>query len=229
MLIIASFLIRRFRSVFLLFALSLWFISTTPGKDLMLSYLEDIKTNNSKAEAVVVLAGGSNPSDVIKTYPDAFKRLIYGIMLAKRYNIPLIFSGGGLKYSESEQAKRDIENITNTCGCHIKVYFEAKSLDTYQNAKYTAKLFDRLGLKKEIFLITSAYHQKRADILFRYFGFVVHPMPVGFFKEDTGYIVWDFFPQMGNFYKSYKAIHEYVGIFSLYLRGIPAFSLSEQQ
>ncbi|AEA33237.1 protein of unknown function DUF218 [Hippea maritima DSM 10411] len=226
-LITASFLVKRFRWFFMVSAFVLWFISTTPGKNLLLSYLEDIKTSSDTASAVVVLSGGSNPYDRIKTYPEAFKRLMYGILLAKRYNIPLIFSGGGLKYNDSAQAKNDIEIIAKICNCKIKIYFENKSLNTYQNAKYTSKFFEKMKIKKDIFIVTSAYHQKRANILFRYFGFRVHSRPVNFFKERGSYVFWDFLPQMGNFYKSYKAIHEYIGIFSLYLRGIPAFSLLE--
>jgi uncharacterized SAM-binding protein YcdF (DUF218 family) len=44
-------------------------------------------------------------------------------------------------------------------------------------SKFTAKLFEKLHLKKEIFLVTSAYHMKRSIKLFKYFGFKLIPKP----------------------------------------------------
>nr|WP_236617395.1 YdcF family protein [Lebetimonas sp. JS032] len=93
------------------------------------------------------------------------------------------------------------------------------SLDTYENAKFTSKVFKKLHLKKEIFLVTSAFHMKRAIKLFKHFGFKIIPKPVGFYYKPY-YTVWDIFPKEDAFHKSYKAIHEYFGLLSLTLRGI---------
>ena len=219
-LILAGIFAKKFKWLFFISALSLYLLSNKFIANMLLYPLENIRyKDNITPKAVVVLGGGTNPFDKLKASPDAFKREVYGIILAKKYNLPFIFTGGGIKTNEAENIKKDIDLITKTCGCTIKTYFEKKSLDTYENAKYTAKLFKKLHLKKEIFLVTSAYHMKRSIALFKYFGFKIIPKPVGFFYNPY-YTFWDLFPKEGNFHKSYKAIHEYFGLLSLKLRGI---------
>ena len=218
-LFLASFYAKKFKKLFffsalLLFALSNKFVSNLLIYPLENNFLKDDIT----PKAVVVLGGGVNPNDVLKASPDAFKREVYGVLLAKEYNLPFIFSGGG-KINEAENIKKDIEFITKTCNCNLTTYYESNSLDTYQNAKFTAKLFEKLNIKKEIFLVTSAYHMKRSIKLFKHFGFKVIPKPVGFFYNPN-YTYFDILPNAGSFNVSYKALHEYFGLLSLILRGI---------
>ena len=219
-LILAGIFAKKLKWLFFISALVLYLISNKFIANLLLYPLENIKyKDNISPKAVVVLGGGVNPKDILKASPDAFKREIYGLLLAKKYNLPFIFTGGGIKINEAANIKKDVNLITKTCGCKIKSYYENKSLDTYENAKYTAKLFKKLHLKKEIFLVTSAYHMKRAIKLFKYFGFKIIPKPVGFFYNPI-YTFWDIFPNEGSFHKSYKAIDEYFGLLSLIIRGI---------
>jgi len=220
-LFLSAFFAKRAKFIILLSAVLLWAISTKFIANLLLYPLEHTKyKDNIQPNAVVILGGGTNSKDPLKANPDAFKREIYGLILAKKNNLPFIFTGGGIgKTKEAKNVKKDIKLITSTCNCNIKAYFENRSLDTYENAKFTAKLFKKLHLNKKIYLVTSAYHMKRAIMLFKYFGFKIIPKPVGFFYNPE-YTIWDIFPQMGNFYHSYKAIHEYFGILSLYFRGI---------
>ena len=220
-LFLAAFFAKRAKFIFLFAAMLLWAISTKFIANLLLYPLEYITyKDNIKPNAVVVLGGGTNSNDPLKAYPDAFKREVYGLILAKKSNLPFIFTGGGIgKTKEAINVKKDIDLITKICNCDIKTYFEERSLDTYENAKFTAKLFNKLHINKKIYLVTSAYHMKRAIILFKHFGFKIIPKPVGFFYNND-YTIWDIFPQMGNLYHAYKAIHEYFGILSLYLRKI---------
>ncbi len=220
-LFLAGFLAKKFKFIFFLSGFLLWAISTKFVMNLLVYPLEhNYKKDNIQPVAVVVLGGGTNSSDILKAYPDAFKREIYGLIIAKKHNLPFIFTGGGItKTKEADNIKKDINLITKTCKCKIKAYYENKSLDTYENAKYTAKLFKKLHLPKKIYLVTSAYHMKRSLKLFRHFKFKVIPKPVGFFFNNE-YTFWDIFPQEGNFHKSYKAIHEYFGLLSLKFRGI---------
>jgi len=219
-LILAGIYAKKFKWLFFISALTLYLLSNKFISNLLLYPLENITyKNNIKPKAVVVLGGGVNPKDILKASPDAFKREVYGLLLSKKYNLPFIFTGGGIKINEAKNIKKDVILITKICGCKIKTYYEGKSMNTYQNAKYTALLFKKLHLKKDIYLVTSAYHMKRSIDLFRYFKFKLIPKPVGFFYNPN-YKFWDIFPQAKNFNKSYKAIHEYFGLLSLKLRGI---------
>ena len=215
-LILAAFYAKKYKKLFLFSALILYLISIKPISNLLLTPLERFSHKDPiTPKAVVVLGGGVNPRDILHAKPDAFKREIYGVLLAKHNNLPFVFTGGG-KNNEAFYVKKDIDLITSTCKCKIKAYFETESLNTYQNAKFTAKLFQKLHLPKKIFLVTSAYHMKRSYILFKHFGFKIITKPVGFYKSPINSL-WDFFPNMHSLYASYKAIHEYFGLLSLML------------
>ena len=218
-LILAGFLAKKFKWLFFASGVLLYLISIKPVANALLKPLESFnKTEKISPKAVVVLGGGVNPKDILHAMPDAFKREVYGILISKENNLPFIFTGGGLN-KEAKWIKKDVKFITSVCGCKIKTLYETKSLDTYENAKFTAELFNKKGIPKEIYLITSAYHMKRSYYLFKHFGFKIITKPIGFFSSPV-ISVWDFFPGEGSFHKSYKAIHEYFGILSLYLRGV---------
>ncbi|WP_456470693.1 YdcF family protein [Caminibacter sp.] len=220
-LFLAGFYAKKAKIIFFSAAVLLWAISTKFVSNLLLYPLEhNFKADNITPSSVVVLGGGTNSNDVLKANPDAFKREVYGLLIAKENNLPFVFTGGGIKkIKEAENIKKDIELITKTCDCKIKTYYEGKSLDTYENAKFTAALFKKLTIPKKIYLVTSAYHMKRSVKLFKNFGFKIIPKPVGFFYNPA-YTVWDIFPNAGSFFRSYKAIHEYFGLLSLKLRGL---------
>jgi len=223
-LILAGFLSKKFKYLFFTLGIIFYLLSIRPIANLLLSPLENIPHSIQKANEVVVLSGGSNHNDILKTSPDAFKRLTYGIILAKQKNIPLIFTGGGIKKpSEADNAKKDIELFEKTFNFHLKTYYETKAIDTVGNGRLTLKLIKKHHLSKKIYLVTSAYHMKRSIIIFKHFGFDVVPKPIGFLIKKN-YNFYDYLPNMSSFMYSYKAIHEYFGILSLLLRG---YSLSK--
>ncbi|ACM92072.1 conserved hypothetical protein [Nautilia profundicola AmH] len=218
-LFLAAIFAKKAKIVFFSAAVLLWAISTKFVANALLYPLEHgYKSDTITPSAVVVLGGGTNSRDVLKAMPDAFKREVYGLLIAKQESLPYIFTGGGIQnIKEAENIKKDIDMILKTCNCDIETFYENRSLNTFQNAKYTAKLFEKLNLSKKIYLVTSAYHMKRAIMIFNNFGFQIIPKPVGFYY-DNEYTFWDIFPNAGNFYHSYKAIHEYFGLIKTYLR-----------
>ncbi len=219
-LFLAAFYAKKRKYIFFLAGVLLWAISTKFIANALLYPLEHgFKSENIKPSAIVVLGGGTNSNDILKAYPDAFKRELYGLLIAKKENLPFVFTGGGIqKTKEAQNIKKDINLITGICGCKIKTYYEDKSLDTYENAKLTATLFKKLKLPKKIYLVTSAYHMKRSIKLFKKFGFEIIPKPVGFFYNPA-YTVWDILPNAEDFHHSYKAIHEYFGLIKAILLG----------
>ena len=224
-LIISGLLSKKFGTFFIILGIVFYLLSIKPISNLLLKPLENIPSNNTKANLVVVLGGGSNSNDILRSSPDAFKRLTYGIIIAKQNNIPLIFTGGGYKKpTEAYNAKKDINLFEKTFDFKLKTYFEGRSRNTFENAKFTLELIKKHNLSKKIYLVTSAYHMKRSIMLFKHFGFDIVAKPVGFLVDKKAYTFYDFLPQMGYLANSYKAIHEYFGILSLLLRG---YSLSK--
>lgn len=211
-LFIAGLLAKRFKKVFIALAVIFYLFSIKPVANFLLAPLEVYKAPDTGAAAVVVLGGGSNPNGIIKAYSDAFKREFYGYYLAKEKGLPLIFSGGGVeKIKEAQNAKNDFSLMQKLSDSNLTIYYENKSLNTKQNAKFSAKLFEKYKLPKKIYLVTSAYHMQRAMLYFKKYGFFVIPKFVDY-KVDNSYTFYDFLPQMKSFKNSYLALHEYIGL-----------------
>ena len=210
LLFLAAFLAKRFKAIFFISALIFWFISTRFGANLLVAPLEDIQScGNFKPSAVVVLGGGANKDAIYKAYNDAFKREIYAINLAKDKNLPIVFCGGGLdNFSEAQAFLQDLNKTYKNY--NLKVFVEDKSLNTMQNAKNCAQLFKENNLTKDIFLVTSAYHIKRAKNQFEQEGFNVIAKPIGFFAQSVSNI-YSYLPTVRYLEISVKALHEYLG------------------
>jgi len=207
LLVIASFLVKKYKYLFFSGAILFYLLSIRPISELLLQPLENIPISNKKANLVVILSG----DDI---------RLPYGIMLAKQNNIPLLFTGGGIKKpTEADFARNIIDQYKQIFNFKLKTYYEDKATDTVENAKFTKDLIKKENLSNKIYLVTSAYHMKRSIIIFKHFGFNIIPKPTDFLIKPTNYNFYDYLPNMGSFMNSYIAIHEYFGILSLLIRG----------
>ena len=206
----AAIFCKRFKKILTIFATLLWIISSDYGSSILLKPLENrsYKVKDIKPKYVVVLGGGYTKGDIPLSY-GATKRLLKGLAVARNSKLPLIYSGYEYKY-----AKKSIDFIRKNFEIDVKVIYEGKSKNTFQNGKQCSKLLKN----REIFLVTSAYHMPRAYKIFKYFGFKIVPIKTDF-KTKKEFDKFSFFPKMGNLNDSYLAIHEYLGLLSLYLRG----------
>ena len=224
---LATFFAKRFKKIFLLFAILLWFLSSYIGAKILIQPLENkvFEHGINPPNAVVVLgAGDTKGTPNLPLTPMGVKRILWGLMIAQKKNLPLIYSGFENKYAQ-ETIKEIINSFhipfkqchTLRSGCYI---IEGKSKDTYENAKFTKKLFTGLGIQKpSVILVTSAYHMPRSYALFKYFGFDITVSKTDYQLDEIPDI-WNYLPRIDNFLTSYYALHEYLGLASLYLRGI---------
>ena len=107
-----------------------------------------------KADAIVVVSGGQTTSRAQK-----------GIELYKQgYAKNIVFSGAAIDDGPSnalEMKKLAIkEGIDNKL-----IFLDEASQNTYENAVYSKKILDQVAAKK-IILVTSPYHQRRANETF---------------------------------------------------------------
>jgi len=229
---------KKFRKLFLFIAITFLLLSIRFFANMLLDPLEKpynrAFTAKKDIQAVVVLSGGSMPGSAnLPLDASAFKRLVYGLMIAKKSNLPLVFSGsqGRVKEDESFAVKKSLRQMQEFLGIKFPVsksienrfcvVFEDKSLDTYQNALFSKKLFEKNGIEHpKIYLVTSAYHMKRSKLLFKNAGFVVTPAATDFhINPCINYAT--FFPTLSAFNISYAAVHEYFGILkAVLLRGV---------
>jgi len=227
--LLASLYAKKFKAIFFLFAVSFYLLSNSFVADWLLNPLETPFNRplhvNKKADAVIVLGGGSIVGSAnLPLANDAYKRAVWGLMVASSQKLPLYFSAGGTykKYTESDAFMDSMNEIKNNLHVNnASLHVETKSLDTYQNAKFSKQMFLKLGIKTPtIYLVTSAYHMKRSITLYKYFGFNVIPTATDFKIAHKPKTSWGYLPNMSAFNKSYIALHEYAGLFSLFLRGI---------
>ncbi|MDD3343560.1 MAG: YdcF family protein [Sulfurospirillaceae bacterium] len=234
----ASFFMRKFRFFFMMCGFCFYALSNSYVADSLLTPLEkpyNIPLQASNVDAVVVLGGGSHQGVAnLPLSDEANKRALWAIMIAKKLNLPVLFSGAGANqiYSESsaflDTAKAiqtyfslEIPQTVKLSEKQFSMHMENKSLDTYENAKLCQHMFEQDGiLHPTIYLVTSAYHMRRSIALYEHFGFTVIPAATSFKISSQEKDFWDYLPNMWALEKSYIALHEYVGLLSLTLRGI---------
>ncbi len=238
--LIASFYVQKFRIVFVTIALCFYALSISYVSNTLLLPLEKpynrVLEKSNMVNAVVVLSGGNiEGSANIPMKSDAYKRAMWGLMIAKSKNLPLLFCGAGLElYTEADAFLDSMKEITNNLHVDIPIsssltlnsfslHVEDRSLDTYQNAQFAKEEFDAIGINRPvIYLVTSAFHMRRAILLYEYFGFQAIPAATSFRLDDKAQEVGilSFVPSFKALNNSYIALHEYAGLLSLILRGI---------
>jgi len=163
------------------------------------------------AQAIVVLgadddAGPEYGGEGIG--PLTLVRLRYGARLQAATGLPLLVSGGALAGSAQPLAagmKHALEDEF-----HIPVaWSEDRSLDTRENAEYSARILRRQGIGR-VFLVTHAWHMARARAAFARAGIETVAAPTGFARlSDSG--PWMLMPSAKALEASHFAIYEMLG------------------
>lgn len=234
---ISAFFVKAFRWLFVFAALSLYFLSTGLSAKLLLEPLENefrkAPIINFKPDAVIVLGGGANADA-----PDSklglvsYKRFVEGLAFAKKYNLPIIFAGGGWVeqsgITEATAAKESADKLADAFGFSkpttatlhggFGVLYDDKSENTLQNARNSMAIIKQNGIQNpKIVLVTSAFHMKRAKIIFEKNGFNVTPYAVGFCTKRGDISYLSFLPEFGNIEDSFIVFHEYLGILKFFV------------
>ena len=111
------------------------------------------------AQAIVVLTG-------------AKASMLEAARLHRQTDLPVLASGG---YGEAAAIKNHLEKSLRT---PVK-WAEGNSLNTEQNAKFSAEILTKVQVNK-IILVTHAMHMRRAQAMFVDQGFEVVPAPTDF-------------------------------------------------
>jgi len=231
---------RRAKVLFVFFSLLLYFFSTGFMAKALLGSLENEYRKAQKIsfrpDAVVVLGGGANAfvSDS-KLSASGYKRFVEALSLAKRMNVPLLFTGRGLVeqngITEAEAAAETAARLADSFGFAIptgtalsdggfELLLEDKSQNTVQNAKNSILIMRQNALTKpKVILVTSAFHMKRAKIVFEKYDFKVTPMAVDFRTKATPISYIDAAPEFKNLENNFLALREYIGILAFFLLG----------
>jgi uncharacterized SAM-binding protein YcdF (DUF218 family) len=166
------------------------------------------------AQAIVILGGGKR--DPAREYggpvPDGstLQRLQYGARLARKSGLPILVSGGAPIGGEPE-AKLMAESLKTDFGITVR-WVESRSLDTADNAFFSAEILKNVGIKRVV-LVTSALHMRRSVLVFRHEGLQVVPAPTVFISDVSKEKQLAYYlPGTQGAEDGWAVVHEWVGI-----------------
>ena len=201
------------------------------------NYVEkvDIKTIPTEQIAGIIILGGAISGEDIAidrgevSIYSAAERVTKGLELIRRYpNLPFIFSGfsgrvtpRGMSEADAFKqliAEQGLAEITQSTA-----YYENQSRNTYENAVYSKKMIDQLGVVNPSIktgpwlLVTSATHMPRSVKIFEKQGIKIIPIPVDYQTSYT--LQWREFNMTDGAVLWNRLLHEYIGIVAYRLTG----------
>ena len=166
---------RKLAGVVFCVTLIFYLLCTSLIAEKTMGWLEEMHTppanvENSGADVIILLGGGA-----ISQVPDVdgvgalcaspANRLLTAVRLQKLLNVPILISGGQV-YSDSGAEAEISARILKSLGVsEEKIITETKSINTAQNARYSAAILREMNFSKPL-LVTSAFHMNRAMLNF---------------------------------------------------------------
>lgn len=172
----------------------------------------------AEAEAIVVLGGGAYRNmpeyggDVVSSY--SLERVHYAAHLYQQRPLPVLVTGGAPASWVSEGALMK-SVLQDEFGIPVR-WVEDRSLDTTDNAEFSAAILKSAGVQK-IALISHSFHLRRAVPLFEAQGLTVIPAPT-LLTGDADH--WLAFIPGGGLKTSQLALHEWLGILANKLKAL---------
>ncbi|UOR07314.1 YdcF family protein [Hymenobacter aerilatus] len=159
--------------------LLVWELPPVPLKELKTQY-----------DAGILLTGitqvGRSPQDRVSLNAGA-DRLTHTLWLYRAGYIKRIIISGGLAGSHGtpESEAFELATLLRLSGVpDYDIILEEQSRNTYENARYTKELLSQYPEIKSLVLITSAFHQRRAQGCFHKVGLYPIAFPAGFYSAD---------------------------------------------
>lgn len=190
-----------------------------PVSGALMATLEDragpVLSDPADAQAIVILGSGLNIAAEEyggDTANDrSLVRLRYGATLARRYQLPVLVSGGLPRTAQRTEADVIGDIVEQEFGVAVR-WRETQSRDTIDNARMSAPLLQAGGIRR-IILVTQAFHMPRARRMFESAGLEVLPAPTDFKSHSENTLtLLDWLPQAKALHNSYYALHEWLGI-----------------
>ena len=208
----------------------LYLLSIGPVSDALIRPLESsfpslhkvsLKSGD-RANLIVVLGGGAVDLSWVGVRPlpsrTSVTRLVCGITLYRQTpeTILVISGGSGNPETPNISEAKAMKEVAVALGVASKaILLDEDSRNTGESAKN----LKRLNGNKRTFLVTSAFHMKRAIAMFKKTGFDPIPVPCDYKSEQKKITFFSFIPHAGNLQNSSTAIYEYMSLLWYKLRG----------
>jgi uncharacterized SAM-binding protein YcdF (DUF218 family) len=164
-------------------------------------------------QAIVILSAEQRPvwtDDTItwRAGPLTLQREAAGAALARRTHLPVLVSGGVLRPDAPSLASTMAASLRDDFAMPVR-WQEDASVDTWQNARFSAALLRAQGVTR-VYVVTHAWHMRRALVAFRRAGLAAVAAPV----QIDAVPEWrasSFVPSVHAWQETYWAVHELVG------------------
>ncbi|MGH8640707.1 MAG: YdcF family protein [Burkholderiales bacterium] len=206
----------------LLYALSTQFVAN--GLLYMLEPAPRDPAADSSGQAIVVLGGGTYykapeyGGDTVRA--QTLVRLRYAARLQRVLGKPVIVTGGSPEGSLVGEAQLMKGVLQQDFQVPVQ-WVEQRSINTLENARLSYRLLKPAGIER-VYLVTHAWHMRRARLAFESAGFAVIPAPTRFATRFELTVV-DFLPRVEALYDSSRFFHEILGIVWYYVRSLLRF------
>jgi uncharacterized SAM-binding protein YcdF (DUF218 family) len=166
----------------------------------------------AKAGAIVILSatiaryGGEDPG--FGPGQLTLERERAGSAVFRRTQLPILVTGGVLRSGGPPIAEVMAQSLRDDFQTPVR-WVEQRSEDTWENAEYSARILRANGITT-VYLVTHAWHMRRALIAFHHFGIQAIPAPVEL-DHYPKFSSYDLLPKIAGWQTSYYAMHEWIG------------------
>lgn len=206
--------VLAFSSTLLLYSLSI-----QPVSNFLLFPLEraSLPKGETEPRLIVALGGGAisarfSPDNLTGTSRvlsgDSATRATEAAALHLESGLPIALSGGSpLETGVESEASAAFRVLLRLGVPSEAITIEGESRNTWENAQF---LKDKTEFRS-IYLVTSAFHMKRAIESFAAQGYSVTPRPTNQRVSAGGITFWDWLPTPSDLDDSVVALHEHIG------------------
>lgn len=172
-------------------------------------YRPDSAPEHENVGAIVVLSGG-----------DVRARYEHAAWIFRHLHVPVLASvGRGNSPAAAAHCADLARRILRAGGVPASmIWIEARSANTYEDAKYTAEVLSRKRVRSVV-LVTEAYHTLRADMSFRKQGLHVVPAPCAYRAARLAAAPWELIPRQKFIRENRDAVREWIGIAWYFVNG----------
>ena len=213
---------RRWSQVLALLAAALFFaigcgpIPSALLRGLQAGYSANTVVREAASTTIIVLGAGTEwvkrPDGARAEVPlFAYGRLVKALELyracrVKNTHCTILVSGGDPQHHGVSEASVYGAQLQKIGVDPADLLIEGRSLNTWQNAQYTAALL-RAHPSEQLFLVTSGFHLRRSELYFRRLGVMGQPV-----RSDHVDAAWGVVPMAYDFELADTALHEYLGV-----------------
>jgi uncharacterized SAM-binding protein YcdF (DUF218 family) len=190
------------------------------GSALLVALEYDLPADaNTKPTAIVILSGdiilfgGDDPGFAPGRL--TLERERAGAALFRRVQLPILLTGGVLQPDEPPIAAVMGRSMRDDFQTPVR-WLEVRSHDTWENAEYSAQILRANGITS-IYLVTHAWHMRRALLAFHHFGINVIPAPVQLDRYPD-FSAFFLVPKISGWQVTFYAVHEWLGYVAYALR-----------